>query len=256
MRQLAIFAAKEWRGLWKTQRGLVLTLVFCVMGILSPAIAKMMPWLLESLAGDLAASGIAVGEIQVDAFSAWTQYFKNMPMMLIVYVLMMAGSLPQERSEGTLVMLLAKGLRRSSVVLGKAVILIIAWSLGNLLSAALTYGYSAYYWDNGICHHLIMGVALFWLFGIWVISLMTLAGTCIKSSGSILILTGVGALASYLLGFLDKLSDVVPTKLLESMALLTGATSPGDYTTSIVVTALLSVVNILLALVIFRRAAV
>ena len=61
------FLKKEWMELWRTGRFLVLLLVFALLGIMNPAMAKLMPWMMETLSESLADSGITVTAVTVDA---------------------------------------------------------------------------------------------------------------------------------------------------------------------------------------------
>ena len=51
---------------------------------MNPAIAKLTPWLMEQFATSLQESGLVVTEVIVNAMTSWTQFYKNIPMGLIV----------------------------------------------------------------------------------------------------------------------------------------------------------------------------
>ena len=81
------FLRKEWMEWSRTGRFLILLSVFAVFGIMNPALAKMTPWLMETMSGSLAETGIMTTEITVYAMMSWTQFYKNFPMQLIIFVL-------------------------------------------------------------------------------------------------------------------------------------------------------------------------
>lgn len=62
-------------------------ILFLIFGIMNPAIAKLTPWMLETLSDSLAEQGMMVTEVTVNALTSWTQFFKNIPIALIVFVL-------------------------------------------------------------------------------------------------------------------------------------------------------------------------
>lgn len=54
-------------------------ILFLIFGIMNPAIAKLTPWMLETLSDSLAEQGMMVTEVTVNALTSWTQFFKNIP---------------------------------------------------------------------------------------------------------------------------------------------------------------------------------
>ena len=220
----------------------VLIILFAAFGVMNPAIAKLTPWMMEMMAESLEGSGLAVTEVTVDALTSWTQFFKNIPMALIIFAVMYSGIFTAEYSSGTLILMLTKGLSRYKVVLAKTVLLLSFWSVGYWLCLGITYGYNAYFWDNSIVAHLWVPVLQWWLFGIWVISLMVLFSTL--SSTNVVVMLGIGGavLLSYLVSLLPKVTPYMPTTLMNTAALMLGYEDGGDYIKAVAVTVLLTLV--------------
>ena len=82
------FLKKEWMEWLRTGRLMVLLMVFVLLGIMSPALAKLTPWLMETLSDSMAGTGIVTTEITVDAMVSWAQFYKNIPMGLVIFVLL------------------------------------------------------------------------------------------------------------------------------------------------------------------------
>ena len=59
-------------------------ILFLIFGIMNPAIAKLTPWMLETLSDSLAEQGMMVTEVTVNALTSWTQFFKNIPIGKVV----------------------------------------------------------------------------------------------------------------------------------------------------------------------------
>ena len=59
-------------------------ILFLIFGIMNPAIAKLTPWMLETLSDSLAEQGMMVTEVTVNALTSWTQFFKNIPISIVV----------------------------------------------------------------------------------------------------------------------------------------------------------------------------
>ena len=134
------FLKKDFLEQARTGKLLILLILFVLFGIMNPAVAKLTPWLLEMMADSLEASGMVVTEVTVTAMDSWVQFFKNIPMALIAFVLLEGGILTGEYQSGTLVLSLTKGLKRHQVLGSKAMVLTLLWTVCYWLCFAITYG--------------------------------------------------------------------------------------------------------------------
>ena len=223
------FLKKEWMEWNRTGRSWILMLVFVLFGIMNPALAKLTPWLMEALSDSLADTGLATTAVQVDAMTSWTQFYKNIPIGLIIFILIVGGNFTAEYEKGTLIPVVTKGLSRQSVLAAKAVFLYGSWTVLYAVCFGITYGYNAYFWDNGIAGNLFFAAVCTWLFGIWVAALLIFFSAVSKSSSQVLLGTGGIAVGIYLLAAFPKLDDWFPAKLMNGTALLQRAVSPEDY---------------------------
>ena len=148
MRAFLAFFKKELLDALRSGRLVILGCLFVAFGVMNPAVAKLTPWLMELMSESLAESGMVITEVNVDALTSWTQFYKNIPMALIAFVLIHASTLTREYESGTLVLLVTKGLSRTTVVLAKATALLGLWTVGYWLCFGVTYLYNAYFWDN------------------------------------------------------------------------------------------------------------
>lgn len=136
-------------------------ILFLIFGIMNPAIAKLTPWMLETLSDSLAEQGMMVTEVTVNALTSWTQFFKNIPIVLIVFVFLYSGIFTKEYETNTLILILTKGLSRYKVVFAKFFVMFTMWTIGYLLCFAVTYGYNAFF---GITV-LLLDYCLLWCIG-------------------------------------------------------------------------------------------
>ncbi|MDR1358678.1 MAG: ABC transporter permease subunit, partial [Coriobacteriales bacterium] len=129
------FLSKEALLLIRSQRVLITFLVFALLGVMNAPLAYYTPEILKLAgAGDLADT---MGLADPTALEAWTQYFGNVGQMGILAALLLCGSLLSgEKSKGTLVLPLTKGLGRSGVIIAKFIAMSALWTLGLLVSAA------------------------------------------------------------------------------------------------------------------------
>ena len=253
MRSWIAFFKKETLEQVRSSRLMITFALFVLFGIMNPAIAKLTPWLLETLSDSLAESGMQVTVNSISAMDSWVQFFKNIPMALIAFVLLQASIFTKEYAAGTLVLSLTKGLCRFKVVIAKAGMLLSLWTVGYWLCFVITYGYNAYFWDNSVAQNLVFSIVCWWLFGVLVISLMALFSTLSSSTSGVLMGVGGVVFASYLVGMIPKIGKLLPTKLTDGNSLIYGLAEAKDYTVAVVITAVASLVCFAASVPIFDK---
>lgn len=253
MKSLLAFMKKEYLEAARTGKIVILILLFVLFGIMSPAIAKLTPWIMEMLSDSMAESGLIVTNIQVDALTSWTQFFKNIPIALIAFVLIFSDIFTKEYKSGTLLLVLTKGLSRYKVVLAKVVLLLLLWTVGYGICFAITYGYNAYFWDNSIMNNLFFSVTIWWLFGLWVICLIVLFSSLLQNNTGVIMCVGGTVLLAYLLSIIPKVKAYSPTVLMNTNSLLTGMEEIDAYVKAIVITVSLCIVCVAVSIPVINK---
>lgn len=253
MRGFIAFVKKELLESLRSGKLMILGILFCAFGIMNPAIAKLTPWLMEMLAEELAESGMTVTDVTVDALTSWTQFYKNIPMALIAFVLLCGSSFTKEYAAGTLIPVLTKGLSRVQVLLAKSAVLLAGWTAGYWLCYGITFAYNAYYWDNGIAKSLGAAAAYWWLFGVFTVALTVLFSTWSTGYAGVLLGTGGSIMALYTVSLIPKAADLMPTALMNGMAILTGAESSESYATAAILTAAVSLACLCIGIPVFNK---
>lgn len=256
MRAWTAFTRKELLEAIRTGKLAILTVIFILFGIMNPAIAKITPWLMETMAGSLADTGLTVTAVKVDAMTSWTQFYKNIPMAIIIFLLMFGSSFTQEYQKGTLVNILTKGLGRWKVLAAKAFVMLLFWSAGYWMCYGITYGYTMYFWDNSVASDLGFAAFCVYLFGVWIISVVILASAFAKTNTAVLAAAGSGFGVVYLLTLFHDIQKYIPAWLLSSAKLLTGTDGPEEYLAAVGVALLLIVLNFAAAVVAFNKRAI
>ena len=253
MKPFLAFTRKELLAQFRTGKVTILGILFVLFGIMNPAIAKLTPWLMEMMADSLAESGMIITDITVTAMDSWVQFFKNIPMALIVFVLMQSSIFTREYQTGTLVLSLTKGLPRSTVLIAKTVVLTLFWSAGYWLCFGITYGYNAYFWDNAIAQNLLFSALCWWVFSLWILALLVFFSTLSVSSAVVLVGTGGVVFASTLLSMIPKISKYLPTLLSDGNSLIYGAAEVSKYIPALVIAGAMTLVCFAVSIPIFNK---
>jgi ABC-2 type transport system permease protein len=240
----------------RTSKPVLLGILFTLFGLMSPVIAKLTPLMVEMMAETMAQSGMIVTEVTVTALDCWTQFYKNVPLALIAFVLVESSIFTREFESGTLLLSLTKGLDRYKVVVAKTVVLVTLWTVGYWLCFGITYAYSVYFWDNSIVQHLWLGAVYLWVFGVLIVGLMMLFSTLSGSNTGVLVGAGGVVLVSYLLSMVPKISKYLPTQLMDGTSLVYGKLTPEDYTAALIITAALSAACFIISIPVFNKKSV
>ena len=235
-----VFLKKEIREYYRTGRLFVFGIAALLLGLMNPAVAKLTPRLLETMADSLKESGMSVAVKEADAFACWQQYYKNLPMLLIIIMIILAGSFAKEYSHNTLLLVVTKGYSRRNIYLAKALMMFAVYTLASLVYFGITYFYSGFYWDNSIVSNIFAAAAVYWLFGILIIAMILFFSSFINEATGIMAATGIFVMFYYLLAIIPKLKKYLPVKLTESQALLTKSAEIGDFTAAIIATLVVS----------------
>lgn len=253
MRQFLAITKKEWMEQIRTGKLFIVLAIFVIFGIMNPAIAKLTPWMYELLGDSMAEQGITITTITVDALTSWTQFYKNISMGIIVFVIMYAGILTTEYQKGTLINILTKGLARYQVIFSKGLTMTIIWTLCYWSCYGITYGYNSYFWDNSIAKHLGFAGSCVYLFGVFLIAIILLASSLFHTSTASLLMTGGIVALSYILSMVPTLTKYLPTTLLNAGSMLNGSSITSDYIAAIVITVVITILCAVLSILSFNQ---
>jgi ABC-2 type transport system permease protein len=253
MKPLIAFSKKERMEQARSGKLIILGILFIIIGIMNPAIAKMTPWLLEMMSESLEEIGMTITQIKVSALDSWQQFYKNIPMGLIAFLLIEGGIFTKEYESGTLLLSLTKGLERYKVAVSKAFVLIALWTVGYWLCFVITYGYNAYFWDNSAARNLILSAVNWWIFGLFILSLTVLFSVLAKSNSAVFGGIGGSVLAMYILSLFPKLKECLPLMLADGNSLIFGLKDVKAYGTAVCITIVLSALCFAASIPIFNK---
>lgn len=256
MRALTVFVKKEFLESLRTGKLLLIVILFLLFGLVNPAAAKLTPWLLETMSESMAQTGLHVAEVDVNALSSWTQFYKNAPMAMIAFLLIFGGILSGEYQRGTLVHMVTKGLSRWKILAAKALALLLIWSGAYWLMYLVTYAYTVYFWDNSVILHCAFAAFCTYIAGMWLISLVLFGSVLFRSMGGALGLAVAAAAVSYLCGIFPEMSKYTPTSLLSQLALLTGEVDASGQLITVLVTLTFAAVHLAAAVMCIKKKAI
>lgn len=247
------FIKKEFLEQIRSHRLLILIAVFFLLGILNPFTALITPWLLESLSETLEGSGIIVEDTIITALDSWMQFFKNLPIALIVFILMQSSIFTKEYQNKTLSLVLTKGFERHKIVISKFIVLTILWSLCYWLCFIITYSYNAYYWDNSIANNLLVATLNWYILGLFVVSLFTFFSVLSNTNSGALAFMCIVLFGLYLFGLLLKISKYLPMELSDGNSLIYGLEEVNNYIPSLVITICIAIALLISSILIFKK---
>ena len=253
MRSFSAFFKKELTEGVRSYKIPLLALLFFVFGVMNPAIAKLTPWLLELFADSMAESGMIIFATAVDVSASWIQFFKNIPMALIVFLLAYGTSFTSEYQSGTLVLVFTKGIPRRCVVLAKSSAMLLLWTVGYWLCFTVTLGYNAYFWSHAMLPNLMSWCVYWWLFGVLTICASVFFSMLFKGFAGVAVSVGGFVLLSYLVGMVPIFSKWTPTSLMQGGSAVMSGDSPLAYLGAVILSALLSIVFLLVSLLLMDK---
>ena len=253
MKSFVALFGKEWMEQVRAGRVTLLGICFFLLGIMNPAVAKMTPWLLEMMAESLAESGMSVTEVTVDVMTSWVQFFKNIPMGLILFLVLESSLFTKEVQSGTLILSLARGVPRSAVVWSKTGILLLLWSACFWMCYGVTYGYNEYFWGNESVVGEGFSAVCWWIFGLWCVTLLIFFSSLSKTNTAVLVGCGGMVLLAYLLTLFRASKDYTPVKLVEGVGMMSAELKCAEYWSAIGICLGLSVLCLAVSVPIWNR---
>jgi len=203
--------SKELTQQWRSRRALVVGIVFLLLGMGSPLLAKFTPEMLRMIPGAESFAGLVPTPTAVDALG---QYIKNLTQFgFILAVLLGMGAVAGEKERGTAALILSKPLPRWAFVVPKFV----AQSLVYLVAFGVAALGAAYY-TSLLFEPLALGPFMFGNLLLWVWLLtyaaVTLLGSALAPSTGVAAGIGFGgAVVLLLAGSIPRYGALAPAGL-------------------------------------------
>ena len=256
MTGFVVLLGKELREQVRTYRLPIVTIVFALFGITSPALARYTKELIAAL-GSQAAGGIEIIVPEPTVANAVGQLLKNLGQFgILIAILLAMGTVASEKERGTTGLILTKPASRMSFLLAKlvaigvtlAIAVAVGCSFGAIYTALLFEGASL---DIG---GWVVMAALLWL-AIYAYAALTFLGSTLTRSA--IAGAGVGFVAlivTGIIGALPRIGSYMPVTLTTpAAAVALGTTAGSDLAGPVLAAVGFVIVPFILAWLSFRR---
>jgi ABC-2 type transport system permease protein len=252
MTGFSVFLRKELREALRSNRLLVVGVVFLLLGIISPLTAKYTPELLK-LVGT-GQQGVTITFPPPVVADAIAQYLKNVAGTgILIALLLPMGMVAREKERGTAAFALTKPLTREAYLAAKLVALLALLAMGVALAALATWFYTALLFQP-IAPGGFIACTLLILFSLLVYALLTFLGSVLARSQLPAVGVGLGAwVIISLIGVIPRATPYTPAGLLEPASALALGKAPAHLVTALLANAAITVAIIALAWLAFRR---
>lgn len=210
MTGFATLLRKELLEQWRTTRLPIVTMVFLLVGLSSPLLARFTPELIETLAGD---------QFQIvlpppTSADAYDQLAKNLGQFgALIAVLLAMGSVATEKERGTAALLLTKPVGRAAFLIAKLVAIAATLGVATGIAAAGGWFYTLVLFEPLPLAGFTAAMALQWL-ALVAFAAITFVGSTLTRSALAAAGLGVGAfIVIGIVGIVPAIGPYLPTGL-------------------------------------------
>ncbi len=243
------FLQKEWQEIIKTPKWIVLTTVFLLFGIASPIAAKYMN---ELVAG--------IGELQIQLpeptiVDSYLQFFKNMYGLSILVVMMtFMSTVVEEKVRGSILLVLTKGLSRSSFLLQKFLASVLFFTLVYGLSIMAHLYYTSLLFPMQTIPQGLIPFLLFWIYGVVLLSITLLCSTISKTHTLAAVVSFISFIFISFSNQIPKIGKFLPGSLQSlSIEMISQNSLPSTLGITVLCSVLLFILVVVLTTVLFLR---
>ena len=224
MAGVGILLRKELLEQWRTTRLAVVSIVFVLIGLGSPLLARFTPEIIKAVAGDQ----LPIVLPPPRAADAIDQLAKNLNQFgALIAILLAMGSVASEKERGTAALLLAKPVGRGGFLLAKLVAIGTTLALATLLASAGAWFYTLVLFEPLPPAGMLAAACLDWLLLMSWAAITFLGSTLSRSSVAAAGLGIVGLIVIGILSAFPPIAQWLPTGLAgPARALALGVSGP------------------------------
>ncbi|MFZ5989051.1 MAG: ABC transporter permease [Bacillota bacterium] len=243
------FLMKEIKEILKTHKIFILPAVFLFFAFSSPLTAKYINEILKSI------GGVDITLPEPTYLDSYAQFFKNFnSICMIVLILSFMGTVVDEKVKGSVILVLTKHVSRMQFVTSKFIAAVVFFTVSYALSALACIYYTYLLFPKFYNENLWLSIVLFWIYGVFVISITVFSSTISKSHMMAAIFGFIGYIAAPLITYIPVIGRFTPGQLESlSMDILTGVKTVGDTVGPVIVTLLVIMLFLTGSVMVFRK---
>lgn len=244
------FLKKEFREMIKTPKLVIILSVFLFFSIIGPLTAKYMNEIIATFASEIEINFPDPTHIQ-----SWEQFYSNTTSIsMIVFLIMMTGTVAQEKAKGSIYLVLTKNITRKSLLITKVFAAIILFTVIYILSILVSGYYTWFLFKEVFYDGLFISLLSIYILGIFFIITAVFLSVIIKSSTHAALI----AFAVYaVLNIFTIASSINPYNPAGSSILVLNQLKTfdktGDIWLNIIITAILSIGLCVFSIKIFKK---
>jgi ABC-2 type transport system permease protein len=210
MAGVGILIRKELLEQWRTLRFALVAIVFVLIGLASPLLARFTPEILKAVAGDQ----IPITLPAPTAADAIDQLAKNLNQFgALIAILLAMGSVATEKERGTAALLLAKPVGRAGFLLAKLAAIVATLAFATLLAALGAWFYTLVLFEALPPAGMLASAVVDWLLLMSWASITFLGSTLFRSSVAAAGFGIVGLIVIGVLSAFPPIAQWLPTGL-------------------------------------------
>lgn len=154
---------KEIKEYLRTPKGMILAVLFLFTALTSPILGRYMNEIIAAVAPE-----IVFDFPDPTLKDAWLQFYKNTSSMsMIVYLIIMTGTISQEKNKGSILLVLTKKVSRFEFVFSKFLVGSLVYTVLLLVSTLVSAWYTNVLFGAFMYDGLFVSILLFWLMGLF-----------------------------------------------------------------------------------------
>ena len=258
MNGFVLFFKKEIIELIKTVKGIVLAVIFLVLGISSPLLTKLTPEIVKMALADAAPEEAEVMTALIsnpDSKASYEQFFGNFNTIgLLAVIIVFAGIVANEKSRNTAAYVLTKNISRVQFILSKFISSVVFVFVSLVLAMGTQILYTNFLFDDNFTDikYVLLFFTLLFLYLIFMLTIVLFSSVLTKTVTSATFLAFLIFIAFNILGSIPKIGKYMPPDI-NNFGIITQAKNISDLTVNIVITVICSVIFVFSSVKIFNR---
>jgi len=252
-----LFFKKEITELIKTIKGVVLAVIFLVVGISSPLLAKLTPEILKISGIDISEEvmlSMGINPIPTSSDS-YAQFFGNFNQIgLLALIIVFAGVVANEKSKNTAAYILTQNISRRTFILSKFASSVVFTFVSVIITIGAQIFYTNYLFEDKIIEikSVMIFSGLLLLYLIFILSIVIFSSVMTKTVTSSTFVAFLIFIAANLMTGIPKIGKYMPPNI-NNFGILTQTVTVNDLIVNIIITAICSIAFIVAGLELFNR---